>query len=160
MRSTILRFSAIAFVLVLAACAAIQQQKSQPVRADQGQFKNLKVLPQTITHDELIATMRGFTRALGVKCDHCHERVTPPPGSQQDMNYASDAKPEKGVARQMIRMVNDVNTRYLSQINPAGENVQCMTCHRGKRIPDVTLPEAPHPPQAPTPPPTPPAPQP
>jgi len=140
MRLTIVRASAIALVFVLAACAAMQQQKQQPARADQGEFKNLKVLPQTITHDELIATMRAFTRALGVKCDHCHERVTPPPGSREDMNFASDAKPEKNVARQMIRMVRTVNTEYLAQINPAGQNVQCMTCHHGHRIPDNTPP--------------------
>jgi len=159
MRSTIVRFSAIAAVLVFAACAAIQQQKQQAPRADQGQFKNLKVLPQTITHDELIATMRNFSRSLGVRCEHCHVQITPPPGSKQDMDFASDAKPEKNVARQMIRMVNSVNTTYLAQINPAGENVQCMTCHRGHKIPDLTppaeTPRAPRPegaPQAPPPP--------
>jgi len=141
MRSTAVAFTAFAATLLFAACAAIQQQKHEAVRADEGEFKNLKVLPQTITHDELIATMRGFARALGTKCDHCH--VENPAGSKERFDFATDTKKEKEMARQMIRMVKTVNTEYLSHMNPAGQNVQCMTCHRGKTVPELPPPPAP-----------------
>src|ERR1051325_6827335 len=95
---------------VLAACAAMQQQKTQ-IRADQGVFHNLQVFPQNITHDELISAMRGFTRGLGVRCDHGHGAH--PPGSKEQFDFPSDAKPEKNVARQMLRMARAVNADYL-----------------------------------------------
>jgi hypothetical protein len=119
---------------VLAACTAMQQQKSQ-IRADQGEFHNLQVLPQTITHDELIATMRGFARGLGVKCNHCH--VANPPGSAEEFDFPNDAKPEKKVARTMIRMTRDINAKYVSKVNEHGGTVTCWTCHRGQTVPEV-----------------------
>ena len=48
---------ALAAAVVLAACTAMQQQKSQ-IRADEGIFHNLEVFPQNITHDELISLWR------------------------------------------------------------------------------------------------------
>jgi len=94
--TNVVRVVSIAAALALAACAALQQQKAQPVRTDEGEFKNLKVLPQNITHDELITTMRGFARSLGTRCDHCH---VPIPGQQNKFDFASDAKPEKILCR-------------------------------------------------------------
>ena len=120
----------------LAACAAMQQQKAQASRADTGEFHNLQVFPQNITHDELIANMRGFAKALGTRCDHCH--AANPAGSAEAMNFASDAKPEKNVARAMLKMVHAANADYLSKVNPHGQMVTCNTCHRGHTVPDVT----------------------
>src|SRR5262249_2890770 len=93
---------ALVAAFLLAACAAIQQQKAQ-IRADEGVFHNLQVFPQNITHDELIAAMRGFARGLGVRCNHCH--VANPPGSAEEFDFPNDSKPEKQAARQMLRMV-------------------------------------------------------
>jgi predicted trehalose synthase len=120
----------------LAACAAMQQQKAQASRADTGEFHNLQVFPQNITHDELIANMRGFAKALGTRCDHCH--AANPAGSAEAMNFASDAKPEKNVARAMLKMVHAANVDYLAKVNPHGQMVTCNTCHRGHTVPDVT----------------------
>ena len=129
-------------LLLLCACAAMNQQKKSEnaVRADNAEFHNLKVLSPNITHDELIATMRGFTRALGVKCGHCH--VALPPGSKEQFDFPSDAKKEKNVARIMLRMTRNANVEYLSHVNEHGQGVQCYTCHRGKTVPDV-MPTAP-----------------
>jgi hypothetical protein len=127
-----MRFVAVTVALLLAACAAIQQQKKE-IRADTGEFHNLKVLPQNITHDELVATMRGFSRALGTRCDHCHAEN--PPGSKERFDFASDAKPEKNVARTMLRMTQAINGEYLAKVNPHDQNVTCMTCHRGNTVP-------------------------
>jgi hypothetical protein len=142
-----MRSFAIVSVIFLAACAAISQQKSQPQVADNLQFHNLQVLPPNITHDELIATMRGFARSLGTKCNHCH--VANAPGAQEEFDFASDAKPEKKVARTMLRMVRDINANYVSKINAHGQTVMCFTCHRGQTVPETmaaaTPAEAPQP---------------
>ncbi len=123
--------------ILLAACTAIQQQKAQAIRADNLQFHNLQVLPPNITHDELIATMRANARGLGVKCNHCH--VANPPGSEEEFNYPSDAKPEKKVARTMMRMVRTINADYVTKVNANGQTVSCITCHRGHTVPEIGL---------------------
>ena len=129
--------------LTLAACAAMQQQKAQPVRSDQGEFKNLKVLPQNISHDDLIATMRGFARSLGVRCDTCH---VPIPGETNKFDFPSDAKPEKNIARTMILMTRNINSNYIAKLpGEPGEhfdNATCYTCHRGHVHPETALPPA------------------
>ena len=133
---------ALVAAVVLAACTAMQQQKSQ-IRADQGVFHNLQVFPQNITHDELIAAMRGFARGLGVRCDHCH--VANPPGSKEQFDFPNDAKPEKNVARTMLRMTRAVNADYLSKVNPHRQEVACFTCHHGQTVPAQAGPEQPRP---------------
>ena len=129
---------ALTLSLFLAACAAVQQQKAQASRADTGEFHNLKLFPQNITHDELIVNMRGFAKALGTRCDHCH--AANPPGSAEQFDFASDAKPEKNTARAMMKMVLAVNAGYLAKVDPHGQAVTCNTCHRGHTVPDTTAP--------------------
>ncbi len=54
------------------------------------------------------------------------------------MDYAADEKRQKAVARVMLAMTRDINTRLASSLKkPAGEitRVQCATCHRGVTIP-------------------------
>jgi len=138
-----MRSFAIVSVIFLAACAAISQQKAQAPVADNLQFHNLQVLPPNITHDELIATMRGIARSLGTKCNHCH--VANAPGSEEEFDFAKDAKPEKKVARTMLRMVRDVNANYVSKVNAHGQTVTCFTCHRGHTVPEVMTAQAPQP---------------
>ncbi len=84
--------------------------------------KNLKVFPADIPRDRLMGAMQGFTRALGVKCDHCHVQG----------NFASDDKPDKEIARAMMRMVQNLR-QNADQFLPGGraEKVTCWTCHRG-----------------------------
>jgi thioredoxin reductase len=132
----------VALVAVAAGCAAVQQQKAQPVRPDEGAFHNLQVLPQNITHDELIATMRGYARSLGVRCEHCHVPNLDDAGERFD--YANDSKPEKQAARIMIRMTQHINGQFISQLHEPDATVACYTCHRGKSVPEMRLPaEAP-----------------
>ncbi len=134
-------FRALALIaaVLTAACAAISQQKAQ-MRADILEFHNLRVLPPNITHDELIATMRGFARSLGTRCNHCH--VANPEGSKEEFNFASDAKPEKNVARTMLRMTRKINAEYVSKVNEHGQTVSCFTCHRGHTVPETQTAEA------------------
>jgi hypothetical protein len=143
-----MRALAVLAALLLAACAAMQAQKHQQVRADQSEFKNLQVLPSNIKHDDLIATMRAFSRALGTRCDHCH--VENPQGSKERFDFASDAKKEKGVARTMLRMTRNINEQYISRVDEKAQKVTCWTCHTGHTVPP---PPPPPPAQDGTPPP-------
>ena len=146
-----MRALAVTAAFLLAACAAIRAQKQQQVRADASEFHNLQVLPSNISHDELIATMRGFARALGTRCDHCH--VENPPGSKERFNYASDAKKEKNIARTMLRMTRSINNDFLTRVDPKGQKVACITCHLGHIEPPPPPPppaegESPSPPKS------------
>lgn len=93
------------------------------------EFTNLQVLPKTITRAELSTVMRGIATELGVGCNHCH--VGPP--DLRGMNFATDEKRTKQVARTMLAMTRAINQQYVSTI-PAGteprQPVQCITCHR------------------------------
>jgi len=97
--------------------------------------KNLKVLPD---NTDLRKTMRGFAGALGVECEFCHA-VNP---ATHRPDFPSDANPMKDTARYMIRMVDDINGKYLAQIpNREDTNpVTCGTCHRGEKHPSVFVP--------------------
>src|ERR1051326_6432137 len=106
-------------VLLIAGCTAIRQQKAMPAKADNLEFHNLQVLSPNITHDELIATMRGFARALGTRCEHCHVQTATAPRPQFD--FPSDAKPEKKIARTIFRMVRSINGDYISKLPKNGE---------------------------------------
>jgi hypothetical protein len=133
----VMRALALPLALLLAACAAIHQQRAQGgPRPDQGVGRNLKVLPQNITHDELISTMRGFARSLGVRCDHCH--VPNPPDAAEVFDFPSDEKKAKNDARIMIRMTRTINGgNYISKVASDAEPVTCWTCHRGQKEPEV-----------------------
>ncbi|MGZ7032023.1 MAG: c-type cytochrome [Thermoanaerobaculia bacterium] len=133
--------------IVVIGCTAISQQKAIPASPDQLQFKNLKVLPPTITHDQLVATMRNISRSLGTRCEHCHVQTATEP--KEVFDFASDAKPEKNVARTMMRMTAHINADYVSKVNENGLSVACSTCHRGKTVPENWQPPAPPAPAAP-----------
>src|SRR5574341_238094 len=95
-------------------------------------FTNLKVLPKTIDQRTLLATMRGFTAALGVRCTYCHVGEEGQPLSTY--NFAADDKRPKRVARVMLDMVHHINEEHLADVpdRPTPRlQVRCETCHRG-----------------------------
>ena len=99
------------------------------------QPKNLKVLGPDVKGEKLAAVMRGFTRALGVRCLHCHVGKEGQPFSSWD--FASDDNPNKDRAREMLRMLADIQT-HLAKIQPSESTrveVGCYTCHRGRPRP-------------------------
>ena len=96
-------------------------------------FTNLQFFPKDIAKDDLMQTMRGFSFALGVRCEHCHEG-----GGDAKMNFAADTKEEKRTARVMLKMVADINHDYLSKIGKRSPlQVQCVTCHHGLARPQT-----------------------
>jgi predicted trehalose synthase len=127
-------FLAIGLAMVIAGCTAFNQQKAMPPRTDDSQFKNLKVLPPNIEHDELIETMRGFARSLGVRCGFCHVQTATTP--REIFDFPSDEKEEKQIAREMYRMTERIN-RDVARLGGERQRVTCMTCHRGHEEPEV-----------------------
>jgi len=134
--------SALAMVALAGSIATAQERAGAP--APPPEPHNLKVLPANTTTAQLLPAMRAFSAALGTNCGYCH--VWTGPGLPTN-DYASDAKPTKEVARVMLRMVMDINNTLKSNIKGKAPNeitnVQCMTCHRGKAIPEIPAPAAP-----------------
>jgi hypothetical protein len=131
------------FVLVPAVALAQAPSPAAPPPAPPAP-KNLQVLPKDMPREQLIAVMRGFSRALGVGCDHCH---APGPKPDGPPDFPADTKWEKGAARTMLRMTMAINGEYLTKLEPrpAGDHdagqplvrVECMTCHRGVARPET-----------------------
>ena len=118
-----------------------------PVTSAQEPFRwpekpqNFQVLPKDFPTQNLRAVMTGFTRALGVRCTHCHMGTEGEPLSSYD--FPSDDNPNKNRAREMLRMLGSVND-HLKKIEPTGlkrVNMWCHTCHRGRSRP-TTITEA------------------
>jgi hypothetical protein len=97
--------------------------------------KNLQVLPKDMSREQVIAVMRAFTAALGVRCQHCH--VAKDPADLSTFDFASDEKETKKVARTMVTMTAEINEKLLPQTGRSPLlKVQCVTCHRGVPRPE------------------------
>jgi hypothetical protein len=73
--------------------------------------------------------------ALGVRCSYCHVGQEGRPLSTFD--FVSDQNPNKDRAREMYRMLGDING-HLKKIQPSADkrvNMWCQTCHRGRPRP-------------------------
>ena len=123
-------FRTTARVAVAAALALSLAAGARPVRADDDKPTNLKVLPKDITGNDLHEVMNGWSQALGVHCDYCHEMKTP--GDFRSMDWASAKVGHKEVARRMYTMMAGLNTTTLPKAAGApGAAVSCVICHRG-----------------------------
>src|ERR1035438_5253092 len=71
--------------------------------------KNLKILPKNISHEDLDKVMDGFKAALGVKCNFCH--APSKDTADHHLDFASDDKPEKNIARHMWKMTAKINKK-------------------------------------------------
>jgi hypothetical protein len=106
-------------------------------RVSDSHFTNLRVLPKNISSKELSAIMVDeFNDGLGVGCNFCHAEEK----NSHRLDYASDDKPEKQMARSMMRMTMKINKSFFHQKRPMiGDSVQvitCTTCHRGEAMPE------------------------
>jgi hypothetical protein len=97
-------------------------------------FKNLKVIKGAgnVSAEHLLWMMNwGWSAELGVSCSHCH--VTG--------KWESDSLATKDIARGMWLMRVKIDSEILPGIT--GKNyennppVSCITCHRGKPVPDA-----------------------
>jgi photosynthetic reaction center cytochrome c subunit len=117
-------------------CRNSAAQTAQPVsrenEAAENVFKNIQAL-KGMRAGDLQGAMSFIASSLNVDCDYCHE---------QDFN--KDEKKQKLRAREMIRMVRQINEESFH-----GENiVNCFTCHQGHIQPIGLAPIGPPPSRA------------
>jgi hypothetical protein len=118
------------FIVALMASEAASFKKSEDrntpkfLTVEQGGNKNIKEL-KGMPNAQLIPVMSFMSASLGVSCDFCHV------SKDGQLDAAAEGKHEKNTARDMIRMVRDINRR-----NFKGEaQVSCFTCHAGQALP-------------------------
>src|SRR4029453_12941553 len=121
------------FMLLLLVLATVTQA---PGKWPPDSLINTKVIPHDTPVNQVIGTMRNFTSMLGVRCHPCHEGEEGPPLKKTD--FASDKKRMKLVARQMMRMVEEINHRLdtIPERPDSAVQVTCRTCHRGVSRPE------------------------
>jgi hypothetical protein len=95
--------------------------------------KNIKVLTG-MPQSQLIPVMNYMAASLGRRCNFCHVI------KDGQWDYASDEKPEKASAREMIKLVLDLHKQKFH----GADEISCYTCHRGQNHP-TNLPALPLP---------------
>lgn len=127
--------------LTLLLSTVVLMSAFMPKQQDAG-FTNLKVLPKNISKEDLGKVMDGFKTSLGVKCGYCH---APSALEKGRLDFASDAKPEKDMARMMMKMTANINKKFFHVKGAKKPNallpVTCITCHNGKPHPETLKPE-------------------
>ena len=103
---------------------------------------NLQVLPKNLTGEQVHDIMEKWEGELGSGCKTCHavDPTRKRPDGRPMLNFADDSKPEKQTARQMVKMVEEINVNYVSKIDNSGAPVTCGTCHRGHLGPEPFVP--------------------
>jgi len=130
----------IAICAIIIGLSSFTTQTPGPQPAKPMKWDNLKVLPKNLTHDELMNIMHGYCKALNVHCGECHAKAAGSTDEKPQMDFSSDANPKKNTARDMIKMVNAINSKYLSKIDGGMlEQVNCVTCHNGHTKPMVNV---------------------
>ena len=133
-----LHYKKFAVIAILFALTAIGMSAIRPAEDDKPPKRNLKVLPKDITHDQLDSTMDSWKAALGVKCNFCHAPSAD--SSNHHLDFASDAKPEKNMARYMYKMTAKINKKFFKDDKDDKgmmvAAISCKTCHRGSPHPD------------------------
>jgi hypothetical protein len=100
------------------------------------EYRNLKVLPKNISSKNLSKIMiDDFEDGLGVSCGFCHVEKK----DSHQLDYVSDEKPEKQIARLMMKMTMGINKNYFKLKHPViGDStltITCATCHNGQPRP-------------------------
>ena len=86
-------------------------------------FMDVRLLKDIPTGRFLRIMDAGYSRALGVNCDHCHV----------EGRWDADEKRPKLAAREMIVMTGKINDMLekMEHIDNTEPAVNCTTCHRG-----------------------------
>jgi hypothetical protein len=86
-------------------------------------FKNVKLLKDVPAARFLRIMDSGYSRSLGIGCDHCHV----------EDRWDADEKRAKRAAREMILLTREINDKLgtLQEIDTTDATVNCTTCHRG-----------------------------
>jgi glucose/arabinose dehydrogenase len=106
------------------------QQIAERIKGREGEpaeqvFKNIQQLKGIPAGRLLLIMNRGYSRALGVSCTHCHV----------EQDFASDDKRPKRAAREMAVMHRSINEQLakMQNLEPRQQPraINCSTCHRG-----------------------------
>lgn len=117
--------------------AHTQSAGDKPVEQVRKNIQVLKGLPDS----QLFLLMNFVGDSLGVNCDHCHVKGEKNPQTGEDTwLWERDDKKEKTVARDMMRMVLELNRTTFNR----EAVVSCYTCHRGSTRPERMAPLPPH----------------
>ena len=119
-------------LLPLVICSSLAAQA--PGKFPPDSLINVKVIPKSTPVMQVVGMMRNFAGALGVRCQYCHIGEEGQPLAQFD--FAKDEKRTKLTARQMMRMVEEINRRIDTLPHDHDQphdslRVTCNTCHRG-----------------------------
>lgn len=117
-------------VFVLTACLMNAQE-----------VENVQVLPFKEKKEISQFMKKTVAKSLGVKCKFCHNLK----------DYSSDENPHKVLAREMMRMMMDINEQLVSIQKVAQEvgmkhwdqspKIDCWACHRGDTKAEVSVPD-------------------
>ncbi len=100
------------------------------MRAD-SVFTNIKLFKNLSAERMLNVMNEGWSKALGVGCNHCH-----------NVNKWSDeAKSDKQLARDMAAMTNKINKELLQTMKGLDDksSINCTSCHNGRKHPAKRL---------------------
>jgi hypothetical protein len=130
----------LAIAVLVTIGASSDSSQAATSKPDEG-FKNLKVLPKNISDEDLDSVMHEFSISLGVHCNFCHARKADT--TLKGLDFASDKKDEKNIARNMFKMTAYLNANYFNWNNSTRPDtihfVVCYTCHRGGHEPDAQV---------------------
>lgn len=116
--------------------ATVMLSAFMPQQEPTPKYTNLKILPKNINKEDLKKVMDGFKDALGVKCNFCHAPMKDDP---KKLDFASDEKNHKLIAREMMKMTAKINKKYFTHKDKEGKvtNISCVSCHNGKEEPQT-----------------------
>lgn len=126
--------------LLLVAASVASEEKEHPdvarlLRSIRGKenlpagevFRNVQVLRNVPAGRFLRIMDSGFSRGLGVDCEHCHS----------ESRWEADEIRAKRAAREMAVMVRQINQSlgHMQDLDDSNPTVNCTVCHRGKLKP-------------------------
>jgi hypothetical protein len=124
-------------VFILSGIAATRVPKEREI------CENCKVIPKNTDDDQMERIMHQYTRQLGVTCSYCHPD-TKPDVFPKRVDFVSDEKKTKQIARKMMLMTDKLNKKYFSYSNDYSfeslsphPGITCNTCHRGLPKPNA-----------------------
>ena len=112
-----------------AVAAVLQRIAGRENAPAESVFRNVKILKNVPARQFLEIMNDGFGHGLGVGCGFCHVSG----------QFASDEKPNKNSARDMLGMVNRINAdlRGMTNLPDPNPRVGCITCHRSTQKPEL-----------------------
>ncbi|MEO8887525.1 MAG: c-type cytochrome [Mucilaginibacter sp.] len=138
-KKKIIAIGLLASTVLLASMTTLQQVPQQQPRPEP-KLVNIKVLPKKLTFRQVDHLMDEWSRALGVRCNFCHD----------NKDKSLDIKPEKEMARKMFVMEGKINKKFFGAKKDsvglmAETGVTCNSCHRGVAHPKVVYANVPGP---------------